>query len=399
MGKKQMSLEVVNPNAAGIDVGSKSHWIAIGQDAEDIREFGVYSEDHQELCKWLSENKITSIAMESTGTYWQNLFSALTAAGFEVILVNGKQTKNVKGKKTDIKDCQWIQKLHCLGLLSHSFLPDSTTDIIRTYSRHRQNLIKQSGRTVLKVQKYLRLMNMRLDVVVNDVVGLTGTKIINTKQDRMKKLLLSIIVTFICSTFAFGQDLKEKEIEGFQDEIVKLINKESENLSINQYKHINQAIGLKDGLWIEPDRNKLWFIKYENGERNGRFYCYSLYTRKKELEGKYKNGILTDTIMTYDANGKIYSLYTGIKPTTKELKIDYEYPTGESFTFKSELHKFEYEANVKRYTAEGIVYTEGIGLFDDEKTYLNYDKNNPSLGYNNSLSIFRIYKFGDWKNY
>jgi transposase len=178
MGKKQMSLEVVNPNAGGIDVGSKSHWVAIGQDAEDIREFGVYSEDHQELCRWLSENEITSIAMESTGTYWQTLFSALTAYGFEVILVNGRQTKNVKGKKTDIKDCQWIQKLHCLGILSHSFLPDSTTEIIRTYSRHRQNLIKQTGATVLKVQKYLRLMNMRLDVVVNDIVGLTGTKII-----------------------------------------------------------------------------------------------------------------------------------------------------------------------------------------------------------------------------
>jgi transposase len=179
MEKKQMNLEVVNPDAAGIDVGSKSHWVAIGQDAEDIREFGVYSEDHQELCGWLSKNGITSIAMESTGTYWQTLFSALTAYGFEVILVNGRQTKNVKGKKTDIKDCQWIQKLHCLGLLSHSFLPDSTTEIIRTYSRHRQNLIKQTGQTVLKVQKYLRLMNMRLDVVVNDIVGLTGTKIIN----------------------------------------------------------------------------------------------------------------------------------------------------------------------------------------------------------------------------
>ncbi|MCK5278575.1 MAG: IS110 family transposase, partial [Cyclobacteriaceae bacterium] len=178
MSKKHVSLEVVNPNAAGIDVGSKSHWVAIGQDAQDIKEFGVYSEDHLKLCQWFSKNEITSIAMESTGTYWQTLFSALTAEGFEVILVNGRQTKNVKGKKTDIKDCQWIQKLHCLGLLSHSFLPDSTTEIIRTYSRHRQNLIKQTGRTVLKVQKYLRLMNMRLDVVVNDVVGLTGTKII-----------------------------------------------------------------------------------------------------------------------------------------------------------------------------------------------------------------------------
>ena len=174
-----MSLEVVNPNAAGIDIGSRSHWVAIGQDAQDVREFGVYSEDNEALCKWLLENEIKTIAMESTGTYWQNLFSSLVSHGFDVILVNGKQTKNIKGKKTDIKDCQWIQKLHSLGLLSSSFLPDSTTDVIRTYSRHRQNLVKQSARTILKVQKYLRLMNMRLDVVVKDVVGLTGTKIIS----------------------------------------------------------------------------------------------------------------------------------------------------------------------------------------------------------------------------
>ncbi len=179
MSKKTMSLEVVNPNAAGIDIGSRSHWVAIGQDAQDVKEFGVYSEDNEALCKWLLENKITTIAMESTGTYWQNLFSTLVSHGFDVILVNGKQTKNIKGKKTDIKDCQWIQKLHSLGLLSSSFLPDSTTDVIRTYSRHRQNLIQQSSRTVLKVQKYLRLMNMRLDVVVKDIVGLTGTKIIS----------------------------------------------------------------------------------------------------------------------------------------------------------------------------------------------------------------------------
>lgn len=174
-----MSLEVVNPNAAGIDIGSRSHWVAIGQDAQDVKEFGVYSEDNEALCKWLHENDIKTIAMESTGTYWQNLFSTLVSHGFDVILVNGKQTKNIKGKKTDIKDCQWIQKLHSLGLLSSSFLPDSTTDVIRTYSRHRQNLIQQSSRTVLKVQKYLRLMNMRLDVVVKDIVGLTGTKIIS----------------------------------------------------------------------------------------------------------------------------------------------------------------------------------------------------------------------------
>src|SRR5680860_666397 len=179
MKKKQISLEVVNPNAAGIDIGSRSHWVAVGQNAQDIKEFGVYSQDHQELCEWLKKHEVTTIAMESTGTYWQNLFSSLVVFGFDVILVNGRQTKNIKGKKTDILDCQWIQKLHTLGLLSSSFLPDSTTDIIRTYSRHRQNIIKQSTRTVMKIQKYFRLMNMRLDVVVNDIVGLTGTNIIN----------------------------------------------------------------------------------------------------------------------------------------------------------------------------------------------------------------------------
>lgn len=179
MSKKHVSLEVVNPHAAGIDIGSRSHWVAVGQDAEDVKEFGVYTEDHLAMCKWLKKHKVTTIAMESTGTYWQNLFSYLTANDFEVILVNGRQTKNIKGKKTDIKDCQWIQKLHTLGLLSSSFLPDSTTEIIRTYSRHRQNIIRQVGATVQKMQKYLRLMNLRLDVVVNDIVGLTGQQIIS----------------------------------------------------------------------------------------------------------------------------------------------------------------------------------------------------------------------------
>lgn len=178
MQQKTVSLEVVHPHAAGIDIGSRSHWVAVGQNAEDVKEFGVYSEDQHALCGWLKEKGIEHIAMESTGTYWQNLFSTLVSAGFEVILANGKQTKNIKGKKTDIKDCQWIQKLHTLGLLSNSFLPDSDTDLIRTYSRHKLNLINQSAGAIKRVQKYLRLMNMRLDVVVRDTVGKTGTKII-----------------------------------------------------------------------------------------------------------------------------------------------------------------------------------------------------------------------------
>ena len=177
--KKRVSLEVVNPNAAGIDVGSKSHFVAVGQTKNDVKEFGVFNEDLQEICAWLREHQIETVAMESTGTYWQSLFTVLQEAGFRVILCNGKFTKNIKGKKTDVQDCQWIQKLHTIGLLSGSFLPDQATEQLRTYCRHRSNLIDNAADTTRKMQKYLRLLNLRLDVVVKDITGLTGLKIIN----------------------------------------------------------------------------------------------------------------------------------------------------------------------------------------------------------------------------
>jgi transposase len=174
----QLLMDVVNRNAAGIDVGSRSHWTAIGQTDKDIKEFGVYNENLHQLADWLEQHGIKTVAMESTGNYWQNLYAILCARGFEITLCNGKFTKNIKGKKTDVKDCQWIQKLHTLGLLSSSFLPDEDTEVLRTFTRHRDNLIKQAAAATKKMQKYLRLMNIRLDVVVKDVVGLTGLKII-----------------------------------------------------------------------------------------------------------------------------------------------------------------------------------------------------------------------------
>jgi len=189
--EQQISLEIVNPKAAGIDIGSRSHWVAIGQTDKDVHEFGVFNEDLYDIVKWLSENNIKTVAMESTGSYWQNLHAILMSEGFEVLLCNGKFTKNIKGKKTDVKDCQWIQKLHSLGLLSSSFLPDPETEELRTYCRHRENLIRNSASTSKKMQKYLRLLNLRLDVVVNDICGLTGLKIIRaicSGETNSKKL-------------------------------------------------------------------------------------------------------------------------------------------------------------------------------------------------------------------
>ena len=174
-----MALDVVNPQAAGIDVGSRSHYVAIGQRDEDVKNFGVYNEDLIALSQWLVDNDVKTVAMESTGTYWQSLFTTLQSVGLEVILCNGKFTKNIKGKKTDVKDCQWIQKLHTLGLLSGSFLPDEATEQLRTYCRHRANLLEQAADTSRKMQKYLRLLNLRLDVVVKDVTGLTGLAILD----------------------------------------------------------------------------------------------------------------------------------------------------------------------------------------------------------------------------
>lgn len=178
MEKKELRLQIVNLHAAGIDVGSRSHVVAVDQHQENVRSFGVYTRDHEELISYLRKYKVTSVAMESTGSYWQALFSSLQKAGFQVILIGGSQSKNVRGRKTDVIDAIWIQKLHSLGLLSGSFLLTDTLQELRTYYNHHQHLIPQSKRYILKMQKSLRLMNIRLDVVLRDITGVSGLAII-----------------------------------------------------------------------------------------------------------------------------------------------------------------------------------------------------------------------------
>lgn len=180
MKNKKMELDIINPDCAGIDVGSKSHYVAVGQALEDVKEFGVYADDLTAVCLHLKEYGVTSVAMESTGNYWQNLYVELERHGMQVTLCNGKFTKHAKGKKTDVKDCRWIQKLHALGLLTSSFLPDQITEQLRTYCRQRTNWIDLAAEASHKMQKYLKLLNFRLDVVVNDICGLTGLAIIDS---------------------------------------------------------------------------------------------------------------------------------------------------------------------------------------------------------------------------
>lgn len=175
--QKTMPLEVVHPHAAGIDVGSREHYVAVGQDQDQVRRFGVFTHDHQQLIGWLKENKITTVAMESTGSYWQTLFSAIQSSGIEVLLTNSKHIKNPMGK-TDVKDARWLQKLHALGLLQGCFLPGEEVARLRQYYRHRTTLLEDANRYIRRMQKALQLMNLRLEVVLSDISGSSGMRII-----------------------------------------------------------------------------------------------------------------------------------------------------------------------------------------------------------------------------
>ncbi|MCL6220979.1 IS110 family transposase [Zunongwangia pacifica] len=179
--KETVEMALLNPNAAGIDVGSTEHWVAIpeGRDSEKTRRFTAFTCDLHQIARWLKKCGITTIAMESTGTYWLNLFLLLEDYGFEVFLVNARNVKNVSGRKTDMSDAEWIQKLHSCGLLSNSFQPDHYTRELRTYTRHRQNLIRQASRYLQHMQKSMEQMNLKLHKVIRDLAGKTGMLIIS----------------------------------------------------------------------------------------------------------------------------------------------------------------------------------------------------------------------------
>jgi transposase len=180
MKGKKNEFNVINPNAAGIDVSSEDYYVAVPPDRDDkpVRQFGCFTCDLHQIAKWLMKCNIETVAMESTNVYWIQLFLLLQDYGFEVFLVNARQIKNVSGKKTDIEDCQWIQQLHTYGLLSNSFQPDNITRELRTYVRQRKNLSEASSKEVTRMQKSLTLMNIKLDRVISDIVGKSGKAII-----------------------------------------------------------------------------------------------------------------------------------------------------------------------------------------------------------------------------
>jgi transposase len=185
-------LRVQHPHAAGIDVHAAVHWVAVPPESAPVppadqppqlpphvRKFGACTADLEALADWLAQCGVTTVAMESTGIYWVPLFELLERRGFGVFLVDPRQTRQVSGRpKSDVLDCQWIQRLHSYGLLAASFRPEDQVIVLRGYLRQRQMLLRHAGQHIQHMQKALEQMNVKLPEVVTDITGVTGMAII-----------------------------------------------------------------------------------------------------------------------------------------------------------------------------------------------------------------------------
>jgi transposase len=189
------SLAVVNPDAAGLDIGAEEIWSAVSphHPGETVRCSGTFTPDLEVLIDWLQGYGVTTVVMESTGVYWVPIFEMLEARGIVCYLVNARHIKHVPGRKSDVMDCQWLQKLHTLGLLNGSFRPDAEMRTLRTYLRHRQQLIEHRAPHILHMQKAMQQMNIQLHHVLSDITGVTGMAILRAivAGERNPKVLAS----------------------------------------------------------------------------------------------------------------------------------------------------------------------------------------------------------------
>lgn len=177
-------MKIVNPHAGGIDCGAQEHYAAVPPQSVKpgepfVRCFSAFSQGLDALVEWLKACGVTTVAIESTGVYWIALCQKLEAAGIEVFLVNARHVRHVPGRKTDVKDCQWLQRLHSFGLLSASFRPEDAICRLRSLQRHRLNLVWTAGAEIQHMQKALQQMNLHLHHAVSDITGVSGLRIID----------------------------------------------------------------------------------------------------------------------------------------------------------------------------------------------------------------------------
>jgi len=175
------SLPPLHLNAAGIDVGSAEHYVAVpaARDPQPVQKFGSFTGDLHRLAGWLKACRVDTVVMQATGVYWIGLYQVLEDYGFDVQVVNARHTKTLPGRKTDVQECQWLQQLHTFGLLNHSFRPAEQIRILRSYLRQRENLVAAGSTCIQHLQKALTEMNVQLANVISDLSGTTGMAILH----------------------------------------------------------------------------------------------------------------------------------------------------------------------------------------------------------------------------
>jgi transposase len=231
------ALEIVHPDAAGIDVGGSEHWVAISpeRDPEPVRRFGCFTADLREMARWLVEKGVRGVAMQSTGVYWIPVFEVLEQHGLEVYLVNARHTKNMPGRKSDVQECQWLLKLHTFGLLNNSFQPTDEIRIARTLWRQRSNLVAEAASTIQRTQKVLTEMNVQLSNVLSDISGVSGMNIIGAilEGERDPWAMAALVVAGVKAT---PEDIA-KSLEGnWREELLFVLRQHVELYRIYQEK-------------------------------------------------------------------------------------------------------------------------------------------------------------------
>jgi transposase len=225
-------LHITYPDAAGIDIGANSHFVAVplDRDSEPVREFAAFTEDLRQLVQWLRDCRITAVAMESTGVYWIPLYEILDEAGFEVHLVNARHAKAVPGRKSDVLDCQWLQQLMTFGLLRGGFRPAEEVCALRAVWRHRDMLLSYQSRHVQHLQKALTQMNVQLHHVISDIMGVTGQAIVRAivEGERDAQVLAG---------------LRDRRIRAEEDQIVRSLQG---NWRAEHLFSLKQALALYD---------------------------------------------------------------------------------------------------------------------------------------------------------
>jgi transposase len=243
------ALEIVHPDAAGIDVGGSQHWVAISpeRDPEPVRRFGCFTADLRQMAQWLVEKGVRSVAMQSTGVYWMPVFEVLEQHGLEVFLVNAGHTKNVPGRKRDVEECQWLLKLHAFGLLNNSFQPTDEIRVARTLWRQRGNLVADASSAIQRMQKALIEMNIQLSNVLSDISGVSGMSMIGAilEGERDPETLAALVQPEVKAT---PQEIAQSLEGNWRKELLFVLRQEVELYRTYQDKIQDCDLQLREHL-------------------------------------------------------------------------------------------------------------------------------------------------------